>query len=198
MEFISERVVGGKCVVLFEEILDRLDKFKFGLMVKSEKVKVYTIDPGSKAFRRSSSLMAVPWQQVVDDAGVFYYEGLYALVDEIKPLLTDEPVSQKPDAQTDTFERMPVEAFVKSLRADALRLWDAVKPGQGQEAYAKAVKCLKENPKSKIKVDDIQANDFKYCEKPKRAVLGNIIQKVLSANGYEPLGQNKIEELLKK
>jgi hypothetical protein len=102
-----------------------------------------------------------------------------------------EPV----DANT---ERITDVAFVKSISSDALKLWEAISPGIiKDESYQAAIAHLKSHPYSKIKIEDIKSDFFKASAKPKRTILGAIVQTVLERNGYGLIGQAKIEHYLK-
>jgi hypothetical protein len=105
-----------------------------------------------------------------------------------------------PEAQNITVpdEKMTAEAFVQSLSREANDLWKEIVPGTPKDkSYKAALIHLESLPDSKIILDDIKLEFFKYSEKPKRSILGLIVQAVLKRNGYGLVGQAKIEGYLK-
>ena len=48
MEFITKRVVNNQEIVLLEEIIDKIDIIKFGLLLKARKIEVFFIEPANR------------------------------------------------------------------------------------------------------------------------------------------------------
>lgn len=226
MEFITERIVTEtvvndqpgepplieetKIFVLLEEIIHKIDISKLCLLLRSGKITLFHL-LGLEPHIESQPM---GWEWCLEPDGSLYYGNLWIEKQDVKSLWiqdgaariddhpTREPIEKSlrdddkpPEPPQQALE--PIEVFVKSLRDDARKFWDAVQPRKGPNAYRAAIEFLKRNPGMRITPDDLQEGDFRFVEKPKRAILGVIIQRILSKNGYENLGQSKIEELLK-
>ncbi len=201
-DWILEIVEQTKEVIMLREIAPWLDMDKLNLLWDAGKLELFTLKEWEAPAGHQTQLYEMPhYTNDASDVGDIWIEKQVAIEllskipnPEISPPIPAEP---QPTTKAGETDRMPVEAFVKSLKADALKLWAAVRPGQGKEAFSKAVKFLEKNPGLKITIDDVRFDDFRYSEKPKRSVLGSIVQRILATKGYEPLGQGKIESLLR-
>ena len=93
---------------------------------------------------------------------------------------------------------MSVEEFVKSMREDVNELWQAIKPGtEKNKSFQAASDFLKKHPDSKILQADLKIDFFSHSEKPKRTIVGAIVQAVLLRKFGKEVGKIKIEGYLK-
>ncbi len=188
MDFVSERTIDGKPVVLVEEILDSVDAKKLELLLKSGALQTFTrkpaghVEPGTDEateiviYNQNSNLSDDQWRRLFDWPESLHpvpyydgrgYEGLFVLTSEVKSLL-------HMDAEP-SHDRVE-----KALEADLERLWNAIKPGnQKAVTLKKAVAFLEENPQSTLSSKDFSAETFGRTEKPKRDVGARILKAAL-------------------
>ena len=200
MDFITERTIGGKTVVLVKEIVNLVDKDRFDLALESGVIQAFVILPETKMpegrARLYQSLNSYVGDSALPTGGLperlhpirwcagMNYNGLFVEVERIKHLLQDGT------------SHLNKEDFLLSIRDTLNGILAATRDVSGIEALKRATKYLGYNPCEKINVNWLSKEDFPECSDPLVTHRGRIANTILSNNGFSQLPQQEIKKIL--